>query len=150
MTKNDWLDLTVLERQKYNHLSELMDLTRQLGEAIDRGDEVSVRILVSMRNDPLVGLEELKKATRLRTEALSREERERVEGEHSAQRKSQVGSGMRNERIRTYNFPQGRLTDHRVNLTLYKLDAVMNGTIDEIIDTLVTADQAAKLEAETQ
>ena len=77
-------------------------------------------------------------------------ERERVEGEHSAQRKSQVGSGMRNERIRTYNFPQGRLTDHRVNLTLYKLDAVMNGTIDEIIDTLVTADQAAKLEAETQ
>ena len=62
MTKSDWLDLTVLERQKYNHLSELMDLTRQLGEAIDRGDEVSVRILVSMRNDPLVGLEELKKA----------------------------------------------------------------------------------------
>ena len=79
MTKSDWLDLTVLERQNYNHLSELMDLTRQLGEAIDRGDEVSVRILVSMRNDPLVGLEELKKATRLRTEALSREERERVE-----------------------------------------------------------------------
>ena len=79
MTKNDWLDLTVLERQKYNHLSELMDLTRQLGEAIDRGDEVSVQILVSMRNDPLVGLEELKKATQLRTEALSREERERVE-----------------------------------------------------------------------
>ena len=79
MTRSDWLDLTVLERQKYNHLSELMDLTRQLGEAIDRGDEVSVRILVSMRNDPLVGLEELKKATRLRTEALSREERERVE-----------------------------------------------------------------------
>ena len=76
--------------------------------------------------------------------------RERVAGEPSAQRKSQVGSGMRNERIRTYNFPQGRLTDHRVNLTLYKLDAVMNGTIDEIIDTLVTADQAAKLEAETQ
>ena len=79
MTKSDWLDLTVLERQKYNHLSELMDLTRQLGEAIDRGEEVSVRILVSMRNDPLVGLEELKKATQLRTEALSREERERVE-----------------------------------------------------------------------
>ena len=79
MTKSDWLDLTVLERQKYNHLSELMDLTRQLGEAIDRGDEVSVRILVSMRNDPLVGLEELKKATQLRTEALIREELERVE-----------------------------------------------------------------------
>ena len=90
------------------------------------------------------------KAMRILASRLYDQERERVEGEHSAQRKSQVGSGMRNERIRTYNFPQGRLTDHRVNLTLYKLDAVMNGTIDEIIDTLVTADQAAKLEAETQ
>ena len=90
------------------------------------------------------------KAMRILASRLYDQERERGEGEHSAQRKSQVGSGMRNERIRTYNFPQGRLTDHRVNLTLYKLDAVMNGTIDEIIDTLVTADQAAKLEAETQ
>ena len=78
MTKSDWLDLTVLERQKYNHLSELMDLTRQLGEAMDRGDEVSVRILVSMRNDPLVSLEELKKAVQIRTEALTEEERSRV------------------------------------------------------------------------
>ena len=90
------------------------------------------------------------KAMRILASRLYDQERERVEGEHSAQRKSQVGSGMRNERIRTYNFPQGRLTDHRVGLTLYKLDAVMNGTIDEIIDTLVTADQAARLEEETQ
>ena len=66
----------------------------------------------------------------------------------TSQRRSQVGTGMRNERIRTYNFPQGRLTDHRIGLTLYKLDAVMNGAIDEIIDALVTADQAARLEAE--
>ena len=63
----------------------------------------------------------------------------------TAQRRSQVGTGMRNERIRTYNFPQGRLTDHRIGLTLYKLDAVMNGDLDEIIDGLVTADQAERL-----
>lgn len=87
---------------------------------------------------------------RLLASRLYEEERERVEGEHSTQRRSQVGSGMRNERIRTYNFPQGRLTDHRVNLTLYKLDGVMDGELDEIIDALVTADQAAKLEKETQ
>ena len=63
----------------------------------------------------------------------------------TAERRSQVGTGMRNERIRTYNFPQGRLTDHRIGLTLYKLDAVMNGDLDEIIDGLVTADQAERL-----
>ena len=63
----------------------------------------------------------------------------------TSQRRSQVGTGMRNERIRTYNFPQGRLTDHRIGLTLYKLDAVMNGDLDEIIDGLVTADQAERL-----
>jgi len=88
------------------------------------------------------------KAMRLLASRLYERERERVEGAYAADRKSQVGSGMRNERIRTYNFPQGRLTDHRVGLTLYRLDAVMNGDIDEIIDALVTADQAARLEQE--
>lgn len=63
----------------------------------------------------------------------------------TSERRSQVGTGMRNERIRTYNFPQGRLTDHRIGLTLYKLDDVMNGDLDEIIDGLVTADQAERL-----
>lgn len=63
----------------------------------------------------------------------------------TAERRSQVGTGMRNERIRTYNFPQGRLTDHRIGLTIYKLDAVMNGDLDEIIDGLITADQAERL-----
>jgi peptide chain release factor 1 len=72
-------------------------------------------------------------------------EQERIEGAFSAERKSQVGTGMRNERIRTYNFPQGRVTDHRIGLTLYKLDAVMDGALDELIDALVTADQAEKL-----
>ena len=61
------------------------------------------------------------------------------------ERRTQVGTGMRNERIRTYNFPQGRLTDHRVGLTLYKLDAVMDGDLDEIIDALRTAAQAEQL-----
>ena len=65
--------------------------------------------------------------------------------ELSAQRKSQVGSGDRSERIRTYNFPQGRVTDHRINLTIYKLDKVMNGDIQEILDACIAADQTAKL-----
>lgn len=60
-------------------------------------------------------------------------------------RKSQIGSGDRSERIRTYNFPQSRVTDHRINLTLYKLEQILNGTLDEVIDALITADQASKL-----
>jgi len=63
----------------------------------------------------------------------------------SADRRSQVGSGDRSERIRTYNFPQGRMTDHRINLTLYKLEQFLDGDIDEAIDGLITADQAAKM-----
>lgn len=63
----------------------------------------------------------------------------------SAERKSQVGTGDRSERIRTYNFPQGRVTDHRIGLTLHKLDAILNGDLDEIIDTLITTDQSEKL-----
>jgi len=70
---------------------------------------------------------------------------ERIDSQVTGMRRSQVGTGMRNERIRTYNFPQGRVTDHRVGLTLYKIDAVMDGAIDEIIDALATADQAEKL-----
>ncbi len=61
------------------------------------------------------------------------------------ERKSQVGSGDRSERIRTYNFPQGRITDHRINLTLYKLEQFLNGSIDEVVDALITADQSEKL-----
>ena len=74
-------------------------------------------------------------------------ERQRVDSERSADRAAQVGSGDRSERIRTYNFPQGRMTDHRINLTLYRLDAVMQGDLDEIIDAL-TADAQARQMAE--
>ena len=63
----------------------------------------------------------------------------------AADRKAQVGTGDRSERIRTYNFPQGRVTDHRIGLTLYKIDAIMNGDLDELIDALITADRAEKL-----
>ena len=85
------------------------------------------------------------KCMRMLASKLYEIEQERIESEHTGMRRSQVGTGMRNERIRTYNFPQGRVTDHRVNLTLYKIDSVMDGALDEIINALATADQAEKL-----
>ena len=72
-------------------------------------------------------------------------ERARIDDERSGMRKAQVGSGDRSERIRTYNFPQGRMTDHRINLTLYRLDAIMAGDLGEVIEALVAHDQAEKL-----
>ncbi|MCE8508925.1 peptide chain release factor 1 [Ruegeria pomeroyi] len=72
-------------------------------------------------------------------------ERQRLDSERSASRSAQVGTGDRSERIRTYNFPQGRMTDHRINLTLYKLDAVMQGDLDEVIDALISDGQARML-----
>ncbi len=90
-------------------------------------------------------LQNREKCMRMLASKLYEIEQERIESEHSGMRRSQVGTGMRNERIRTYNFPQGRVTDHRIGLTLYKIDAVMDGALDEIIDALATADQAEKL-----
>ncbi|MDL2327636.1 peptide chain release factor 1 [Ruminococcaceae bacterium OttesenSCG-928-A11] len=78
---------------------------------------------------------------------LLNEKQAAQKSEINSTRKSQVGSGDRSERIRTYNFPQGRVTDHRIGLTLYKLDYVMSGDLDEIIDPLIAADQAEKLQA---
>ncbi len=72
-------------------------------------------------------------------------ERQRIDSERSADRASQVGSGDRSERIRTYNFPQGRMSDHRINLTLYKLEQIMGGDLDEIIDALISEHQAKLL-----
>lgn len=77
-------------------------------------------------------------------------EQEKQANAIAAERRSQVGTGMRNERIRTYNFPQGRVTDHRIGLTLYKIDQIMNGDLDEIMDGLITADQAEKLKASVE
>ncbi len=78
-------------------------------------------------------------------------ERQKAESQRSAERKGQIGSGDRSERIRTYNFPQGRVTDHRINLTLYKLDQVLAGdALDEVIDALITEHQASLLAAEAE
>ena len=86
------------------------------------------------------------KAMNMLASILYQAEQERISSAYSADRKSQVGTGMRNERIRTYNFPQGRVTDHRIGLTLYQIESIMDGDIDVLIDALVTADQAEKLQ----
>lgn len=70
---------------------------------------------------------------------------EQQDAEIAQKRKSQVGTGDRSERIRTYNFPQGRVTDHRINLTLHRIEAVLDGDLDELIDTLITVKQSEKL-----
>jgi peptide chain release factor 1 len=70
---------------------------------------------------------------------------QKQKSEIDAQRKTQVGTGDRSERIRTYNFPQGRVTDHRISMTLYTLEQFLNGDMDEMIDAIITADQAEKL-----
>jgi peptide chain release factor 1 len=88
-----------------------------------------------------------KALTILRTR-LYEEQLQKAAAERADARKSMVGSGDRSERIRTYNFPQGRVTDHRINLTLYKIEQIMNGDLDELIDALITADTAEKLKAE--
>ena len=85
------------------------------------------------------------KAMKVLRSRLYELEREKQESAEAAARRSQVGSGDRSERIRTYNFPQGRVTDHRIGLTLYKIESIMDGSLDELIDALVTADQAEKL-----
>ena len=90
------------------------------------------------------------KAMRLLASRLYEAEREKRESAYDAERRSQVGSGDRSQRIRTYNFPQGRVTDHRIGLTLYKIDAIMDGDLDELIDALVTADQAKKLQTQQE
>lgn len=104
MTKSDWLDLTVLERKKYNLLSEVMDVSRQLGEAMDRNDDVSVRMLIAMRQEPLLQLQELQRAADLKRENLSPEERERISalgqgaaprGEEETTYQNQAGSARR-------------------------------------------------------
>lgn len=78
MTENAWMDLTVLERKKYNYLGEVMDLTEQMAQTLDRNDQVSVRMLLAMRQDPILHLEEVSRTGKARQESLSSEDQERV------------------------------------------------------------------------
>ena len=104
MTKSDWMDLAVLERKKYSLLSEVMDLSKQLGEVMDRNDDVSVRLLLAMRQEPLLRLQELKQVTDMKKESLSPEDRERIsaldqgaapQGEEETAYQNQAGSARR-------------------------------------------------------
>ena len=90
------------------------------------------------------------KALKVLKSRLLKEKQDKQESEIAADRRSQVGTGDRSERIRTYNYPQGRLTDHRIGLTLYKLEDIVNGNLDEVIDALITADRAEKLKESMQ
>ena len=104
MTRSDWLDLTVLERKKYNYLSEVLDLSHPMGGALDRNDDVSVRMLLALREEPLLHLRELTQAIRNKKESLPPEDRERVsvldqgaapQGEEETTYHSQAGSARR-------------------------------------------------------
>lgn len=88
------------------------------------------------------------RALKILSARLLEVEQQKHKDEIDSARRAQVGTGDRSERIRTYNFPQGRVSDHRIGLTLYKIDAIMNGSLDELIDALITADTAAKLESQ--
>lgn len=109
-----------------------------------RATHIPTGVVVSCQ-DEKSQLKNKEKALKVLASRLYDMEIERQHAELSAERKSQVGRGNRNERIRTYNFPQGRVTDHRVSLTLHRLDSVIDGDLDEIMDTLITTDQAEKL-----
>ena len=89
------------------------------------------------------------KAMRVLRSRLKQREREKQQSDIAGARRQQVGTGERSEKIRTYNYPQGRITDHRIGLTLYKIDAVLNGNLDELIDALITSDTAEKLKNAT-
>ena len=106
-------------------------------------------VVVSCQDEKsqLQNKEKAMKILRSRIYEAMEEERNR---EIADERKSQVGSGDRSERIRTYNFPQSRITDHRINLTIYKLEQFLNGEMDEVIDALITNDRAKKLSAGTE
>ncbi|MBM5782372.1 MAG: peptide chain release factor 1 [Pelagibacterales bacterium] len=105
---------------------------------------VPTGVVVSMQ-DEKSQIKNREKAMKVLRSRLYEAERERIDKERSASRKEQVGSGDRSERIRTYNFPQSRVTDHRINLTSYRIDDIMIGELDEFIDALIADDQAKKL-----
>ena len=114
-----------------------------------RATHIPTGIVVSCQ-DEKSQLKNKEKALKVLASRLYDMELEKQHAELSAERKSQVGRGNRNERIRTYNFPQGRVTDHRIGLTLHRLDAIIDGDLDEIMDTLITTEQAEKLKEGTE
>ncbi|MCR4622172.1 MAG: peptide chain release factor 1 [Clostridiales bacterium] len=123
------------------------------GQHVNRTDS-AVRIthlptgLVVTSQDQRSQIQNRERAMQVLKSRLYELEKEKVDSEYSSARKSQVGSGDRSERIRTYNFPQGRVTDHRIGLTLYRINDVMNGDLDEIIDKLIFARQSEQMEAQ--
>ena len=123
------------------------------GQHVNRTDS-AVRIthlptgLVVTSQDQRSQIQNRERAMQVLKSRLYELEKEKADSEYSSARKSQVGSGDRSERIRTYNFPQGRVTDHRIGLTLYRINDVMNGDLDEIIDKLIFARQSELMEAQ--
>lgn len=113
-----------------------------------RVTHIPTGIVVACQDEKSQHKNKAKALTILKSRVLQAEQ-ERLHAEQAETRRAQVGSGDRSERIRTYNFPQGRITDHRINLTLYKLDAVMEGDLQELIDALTTASQAEALRSQS-
>jgi peptide chain release factor 1 len=109
-------------------------------------DRKDLRIVVTCQDEKSQHKNRAKAMKVLRARLLDVLQEEQ-QAQVSEQRRSQVGSGDRSERIRTYNFPQGRVTDHRINLTLYKLEQILEGNLDDVIEALSLADQAARLQA---
>ncbi len=130
-----FIDLPVMEDNVLIQLIQLLELL------IFQQDTV---VACQDEKSQLKNKEKAMKVLRARLYEVA--EAERLAG-IAEDRKSQVGTGDRSERIRTYNYPQGRVTDHRIGLTLYKLDSFMNGDIEEVINALITADQAEKMQA---
>lgn len=112
MTKSDWLDLSVLERKKYNLLSEVLDVSQQMGEALDRNDDVSVRMLVAMRQEPILSLEEVQQASSAKLERLSPEDQERAR----ELREGAIPQGADEETYQTQAGSTSRLLERVVEL----------------------------------
>ena len=121
------------------------------GQHVNRTDS-AVRIthiptgLVGTSQDQRSQIQNRERAMQVLRSRLYEMQREQADSEYANRRRLQVGSGDRSERIRTYNFPQGRVTDHRIGLTLYKINDIMNGDLDELIDKLILAEQTKLME----